>query len=260
MGPTSEVVDIGGVRIGLQKHGSGQALIFLHGANGVGPWLPFFEKLSSAYQLFVPDHPAFGRSDSPDWIRSVSDLAMFYLDFIEQMNLDKVHLVGTSLGGWVAAELAVRNASRLASLTLVAPAGIRVKGTPVADFFIWSPEEATRELFFDQAIADRLLGMKFTDEQIEVQTKNRFAATRYAWQPRMFNPDLEKWLHRIKVPTQVIWGQDDKLIPVAYAKRWGERIPHAQLSLLEKCGHLPHIEAAGALFEKVKAFTDGVAS
>jgi pimeloyl-ACP methyl ester carboxylesterase len=258
MTATREVIEVCGVKTGLQRRGTGKNVLFMHGANGVSAWLPFFEKLSTNFQLYIPDHPGFGRSESPDWIRSVPDLAMFYLDFIEDMDLRDVHLVGTSLGGWVAAEVAVRNSSRVASLTLVAPAGIRVKGIPVGDFFIWSNEEATRNLFFDQTIPDRLLSMKPTDEQLDVAMKNRFAATRYAWQPRLFNPDLEKWLHRIKVPTQVIWGENDKLIPVEYANRWKEHLPHAQISILNNCGHLPHIEASDTLFENVSALINKV--
>lgn len=259
MVPTGQFIEVSGVSTGLLRQGKGSPVLFIHGANGVGPWLPFFEKLSTHYDLLIPDHPGFGRSDVPAWIKSVPDLAFFYLDFIEKLDLKGVHVIGTSMGGWIASEIAIRDSSRLASLTMVGPAGVKVKNVPVGDIFVWSAEEATRNIFLDQAIADRLLSVKPTDEQLDVMMKNRFAVTKYGWQPRMYNPDLEKWLHRIKIPTFVGWGREDKIIPASYAERWKERIPHAQVEIFENCGHLPHIEASDALFAKVKKFIDEAA-
>ena len=210
--------------------------------NGLTPWLPFYERLSEKFEVFVPEHPGFGLSDNPPWIRNIADLAMYYLDFLDTLGTEKVHLVGQSLGGWVAAELAVRNCSRLASLTLLAPAGIRVKGIVSGDNFIWGPEEAVRNLFHAQSFADKILGQQLSDDDADIALTNRFAATKFGWEPRWFNPALERWLHRISVPTQVIWGANDKLFPVDYAKRWGERIAHSRVEIIPECGHAIAIE------------------
>ncbi|HYI87168.1 MAG TPA: alpha/beta hydrolase, partial [Burkholderiales bacterium] len=152
------------------------------------------------------------------------------------------HLVGQSLGGWAAAELAVRNCSRLASLTLLAPAGIRVKGLPPGDNFIWDPEEAVRNLYHDQSIPDRMLAVPLSDEDADIALTNRFAATKFGWEPRWFNPSLERWLHRISVPTLIVWGKNDKLFPADYAKRWGECIPGSRVEIVPDCGHVPAVE------------------
>ena len=104
--------------------------------------------------MLVLEHPGFGKSDGPDTIRNVADVAMYYLDVLDGLNAGKVHLIGHSLGGWIAAEVAVRNCQHLASLTLLAPAGIRVKGVPCGDNFIWSPAETARNLFYDQSYAE----------------------------------------------------------------------------------------------------------
>jgi len=253
--PVAKRLDINGVQISTLRQGQGQPLLFLHGANGASAWLPLFEELSNAYDVIVPEHPGFGLSDDPDWIKSIPDIAMFYLDFLEQLKLSNVALVGTSLGGWIAAEVAVRSSTTLASLTLVCPAGVRVRGTPIADTFMWGPEESVRNLFFNQAIADRMLSVKPTEEQLTALLKNRFSTTKLAWEPRGFNPDLEKWLHRIKIPTQVIWGSEDKLIPAAYAEKWKENIPHATVSVLQECGHLPHIEKSDVVASKIHRLT-----
>ncbi|HYJ44927.1 MAG TPA: alpha/beta fold hydrolase, partial [Xanthobacteraceae bacterium] len=119
---SASTISIRDCRIRVMRGGSGSPMLFLHGGGGAGTWLPFMSRLAATFDVIVPEHPGFGGSDTPPWLDTVPDLANFYLDFFEELGLDGVHLVGQSLGGWVAAELAVRNTSRLASLTLVAAA------------------------------------------------------------------------------------------------------------------------------------------
>jgi pimeloyl-ACP methyl ester carboxylesterase len=230
------------VNVRMRRAGSGAPLLFLHGANGLPVWLPVFDLLSKHFEVMVPEHPGFGSSDNPPWMRNIGDLAMYYLDFIDELSHHPVHLVGQSLGGWAAAELAVRNCSRLKSLTLLAPAGIRIKGVLPGDNFIWDPEEAVRNLYHDQSIPDRMLATPLSDEEADIALTNRYAATKFGWEPRWFNPSLERWLHRIDVPTLIVWGQNDKLFPVAYAKRWGERIAGSRVEIVPDCGHVPAVE------------------
>ena len=230
------------VTVRMRRAGSGDPLLFLHGANGLPIWLPVFEQLSKHFEVIVPEHPGFGASDNPSWMRNIGDLAMFYLDFIDGLGHRPVHLVGQSLGGWAAAELAVRNCTRLKSLTLLAPAGLRIKGMPAGDNFIWDPEEAIRNLYHDQSIPDRMLAMPLSEEDADLALTNRFAATKFGWEPRWYSPSLERWLHRINVPTLIMWGRNDKLFPVEYAKRWGERIPGSRVEIVPECGHVPAVE------------------
>ena len=228
---------VGNITVRMMRRGSGAPLVFLHGANGLPVWLPMFDILSKQYEVIVPEHPGFGASDNPPWIRNIADLAMYYLDFLDSLGPYRVHLVGLSLGGWTAAEVAVRSCARIASLSLLAPAGVRVKGVDSGDNFIWDAEEAVRNLYHDKAVADRLLAMPMTDEQTDLMLTNRFAAAKFGWDPRWYNPSLEHWLHRISVPTLVLWGQNDKLFPAAYAARWGERIPASRVEIIPDCGH-----------------------
>jgi pimeloyl-ACP methyl ester carboxylesterase len=222
--------------------------------------LPFFDALAENYEVLVPEHPGFGGSDDPPWIRSMPDLAMFYLDLVEETGLDGIHLIGNSLGGWLAAELLIRDRSRFKSLVQLAPAGLRVKGVPRGDNFIWGPEEAVRNLYHDQSFADRILSLTPSEEQIDVMLRNRFTAAKFGWQPRWYNPDLEKWLHRIKLPALVIWGRDDKIMPPAFAALWRARLPDARALMLEECGHLPHVEKASVVARHVLDFLEGVVS
>jgi pimeloyl-ACP methyl ester carboxylesterase len=258
MQPTQSELNILGTRIRQSRGGAGEPVLFLHGAGGATPWNEFFETLAGQFDLIVPDHPGFGKSDDPAWLRNVPDVANFYLDYLEDQKLQGVHLIGHSLGGWIAAELAVRNSTRLKSLTLVAPAGIRVKGVPAGDAFIWSPEELVRNLYCDQAWAERQLNQPPTGDEIDIVIKNRYTFAKLAWQPRNFDPNLEKWLHRIHLPTHIIWGDADKLLPVEYGRLWDERIADSKLSILEKCGHIPQVERAREIAEIVCKFIRGI--
>jgi pimeloyl-ACP methyl ester carboxylesterase len=250
-----------GVSVRALRGGTGAPILFLHGAGGWPAWLPFFERLAQRYTLTVPEHPCFGASDDPHWIRTVPDLAMYYLDVLDAAASSPVHVIGHSLGGWIAAEAAARNCHRFASLTLLAPAGIRVKGIPPGDNFIWSPEEAAHNRFYDQNLAEAFLNAPPpTDAMLDEQLQTRLAAVKFGWEPRWFNPDLEKWLHRIALPTHVVWGREDKVLPSAYAPLWGERIAGAQLSVIEGCGHAPHVEKFDVVTEKVLAFLDRVSA
>jgi pimeloyl-ACP methyl ester carboxylesterase len=217
-------------------------LLFLHGAAGLPRWNSFFELLAERFEVLLPQHPGFGSEQFASRIRNVADLAMYYLDFLDGLPGGPVHLVAHSLGGWAAAELATRNCSRLASMTLIAPAGLRVKGISSGDNFIWSAEELTRNLYHDQALADAVLSTAVTEEEADRQLTNRFMAARLAWEPRWYSPGLEHWLHRIRVPSLLIWGSDDRLLPSAYASAWEERLPGLQTRIIPNCGHLPHIE------------------
>src|SRR6266446_4362492 len=121
---TSTKLAVRGCNITLMRGGAGHPLLLLHGAGGAGSWLPFMAELAARHDVIVPEHPGFGSSDTPDWLDNIPDLARFYLDVLDQLDLTNVDLVGFSLGGWIAAELAVRNTQRLASLALVGAAGI----------------------------------------------------------------------------------------------------------------------------------------
>jgi pimeloyl-ACP methyl ester carboxylesterase len=242
--------------VSYQRGGTGAPLLFLHGANNVPGWLPFMTQLAERFDVIVPDHPGFGQSAIPAWLDNIHDLAYFYLDFIDALGLRGVQLVGGSLGGWIACELAVRQTAALATLTLVAPAGIRLAGARKLDTFLMSPEAVTRALFFDPALADAVLAQPATDERMDAQLKNQYSFARVAWKPRLFDPHLAKWLHRIDVPTLVVWGDADRLIPPAYAAEFARLIPGAQTEIIAGCGHLPHVEKTDRFVSAVTRFIE----
>src|SRR5689334_15012904 len=247
----------GDTSVRLRRDGKSERLLFLHGAGGWPAWGAFMQSLAGKHDVLMPEHPGFGLSDNPAWIRNVADVAMYYLDFLEALGGPPVHLIGHSLGGWIAAELAVRNTARLRSLTLIAPAGVRVKGLPCGDNFIWSREEYARNLFYDQALAEQELARVPTDEEADIELTNRYMATKLGWEPRWLSQSLETWLHRIRIPTLVLWGRDDKLFPVGYAEAWAAQIPDVRVEIISECNHRPQIERPDVAAQKVLAFLGG---
>lgn len=248
-----------GCKIRLMRGGQGAPLLFLHGGGGAGVWLPFMDKLAQRYDVIVPEHPGFGGSDTPDWLDNVSDLAYFYLDLMRALKLSGVHLVGHSLGGWIAAEIAVRDCHALKSLALSAPAGIHVKGMSKGDIFMWSPEQMMRNRFHDQDMATKALQIPLSEAEQFAGMKNRLTMAKLAWQPRLYNPHLAKWLHRIGVPTLILWGDDDKIIPSGYGPAFRDLIPGSRLEVIANCGHVPQVERTDEWTARIADFIAGVA-
>ncbi len=251
------MVRVADCAVSLKRAGKGEPLLFLHGARGAARWLPFMAALAERFDVLVPEHPGYGRSETPPWLDAIGDVAYFYLDFIKALGLERVNLVGTSMGGWIAAELAVRSTRDLATLTLVAPAGIHVRGVPKGDIFLWSRERMTRNLFADPGLAELALQEPIGEEEQDLLLKNALATARLGWQPRLHNPHLAKWLHRIDVPTLILWGDADRVIPPAYGPAFQALIPGARLEIIPQCGHLPHLEQKERLLAAVVGFIAG---
>jgi len=254
--PAPSKMSLHGCGIALRRTGAGRPLLYLHGPNDVGQWLPVLDDLAARHDVLAPEHPGFGASDLPAWLDTVPDLANFYLDLIDQLDLHDVDLIGHDLGGWIAAELAVRNPQRLASLTLVAAAGIHVPGLAQIDPFLRTDEQRIRDLFHDPGRADEAVRRVLRPDAEDQNIKNHTAAARLTWQPRGYDPHLAKWLHRIKLPTLLVWGADDRLLPPAYASAWQKRIAGAQLVVIPDCGHLPHVEQPQAFVAAAETFFD----
>jgi pimeloyl-ACP methyl ester carboxylesterase len=252
---SSSTLAIRDCNIRLMRGGQGRPLLFLHGGSGAGAWLPFLSTLATRFDVLVPEHPGFGSSDTPPWLDNVADLANFYLDFLDVLDLNGVHLVGHSLGGWIAVELAVRNTNRLASLTLVAASGIHVNGVEQVDIFLSSDEQRIRDLFYDQRLAEAVLPIALRAEAEDAGIKNRMSTAKLTWHPRNHDPNLHKWLHRIDVPTLLIWGDHDRLIPKEYAYAYQRLIPGAQVAIIPDCGHAPQIEQEHAFTGAIESFT-----
>jgi pimeloyl-ACP methyl ester carboxylesterase len=252
---SDDTLTVNGTAIRLLRGGPENAppLVFLHGAGGHTGWMRFLDELAEDFAVIAPEHPGFGRSDDPPWLDEVGDLAFFYLDVLAALGLDGVHLVGTSLGGWIAAELAVRNDTRLKSLTLVGAVGIRAGGKPIDDIFRMSVEENLRRFYADPERAAHRLGDMATLDAM-LYAKNRSTVTRLAYRPRFFNPGLAKWLHRISVPTLLVYGEKDGLVPPQFGEAYRDAIPGSRLVVLNDAGHAPFDEQKDAFLAAFRSF------
>lgn len=257
-GVTSRMLPVRDGEIHLLEGGKGPPLLVLHAAGGAGIWQPAHERLAQHFRVFAPDHPGFGQSPVIDCIDAVSDLAFHYVDVLDRLELDKVHVVGSSFGGWVAAELAVLAPERVAQLVLVDPIGLRVAGHPVGDLFAMGPQEKMANLFYDQAIPARMFPSEPDIGFILRMYRDEAAFARYAWSPFCANPKLPRRLFRISAPTLILWGEHDRVVPVAHGERYAELISHATLEVIPQAAHAVMMERPDVVTDRICAFA-GVA-
>ncbi|EAQ02017.1 Alpha/beta hydrolase [Pseudooceanicola batsensis HTCC2597] len=241
-------VDIDGTELRMQRGGEGTQVLFLHGAAGHQGWLPFADALAKDHDVIATEHPGFGLSDGYSWADSIAKLADFYVKFLGTEGIGPVHLIGSSLGGWLASEIAVRDESLLRSLTLISPAGIYTPQLDLPDMLSMSYEELMRAVFASSAVADMVLSQPLTPEQMDMRARNGKAVARLGARG-FYNPDFPEQLSSITVPTTIIWGDTDRIVPTGYGPLWKAAIAHSTLHVLDDCGHLPHIECQAAVLD-----------
>jgi len=245
------------VRLEILERGQGRPILWLHGEEGLDPGAPFLELLAAQGRVLAPSHPGFGRSPDVGSIDTVDDLSYLYLDLLAERNLRDVVVIGSSLGGWVAAEMAVKCSDRLGGLVLVAPLGIKVgdrEARDIPDIFALPPDEVVRLQYRDpvRAAVDHT---KLSDDQLTVIARNREATALYAWEPYFHNPKLRQWLHRITAPTLLLWGADDRFVTAAYyGAAYRSAIPGARFEMIDRAGHFPHLEEPVAFADRVRRF------
>ena len=222
-------VTVSGVSLEIEEKGQGRPILFLHPGEGLQANRPWFDALAADHRVIAPNHPGFGGSALPDWIGTVDDLAYLYLDLAAQLKLENALLAGACFGGWIAAEMAVRNTARFAGLLLAAPLGIKVGG--MLDRDIADMHAISRAEFMRLAWADPDKGAidytKLPDTELAGIARGREALAVFGWKPYMHNPRLKRWLHRIDIPTHLIWGEQDGIVTTAYGEAWKAEIPGA---------------------------------
>jgi pimeloyl-ACP methyl ester carboxylesterase len=255
--PEEEFLELGGGRVHLLRGGTGEPVLFLHAAGGAGTWLPFHGMLAArGFEVIAPDHPGFGKSDEFPEAEGVDDLVFHYLDVLDALGLDRPHVVGGSFGGWIAAELALYLPQRVASLTLLSAAGLRLPEHPVTDLFLVPPARLPETLFHNPPPPAPVPppGTPPDLDAIIAAYREATALARFTWVPFMSDPKLERRLHRIAAPTLVVAPSDDRVIPVEHARRYAERIPNATYSEVPDCGHAMYFEQPEEFTSRVAAF------
>ncbi|MGE0223465.1 MAG: alpha/beta fold hydrolase [Acetobacteraceae bacterium] len=256
MGSMSRQLSVSGVTLEVEERGQGRPLLFLHPGEGLQPNRPWLETLAASFRVIAPHHPGFGGSSLPDWFGTVDDIAYLYLDLAAQLKLDGALLVGGCFGGWIAAEMAVRNTARFAGMVLAAPLGAKFGG--VLDRDITDMHGIPRAEFLARAWADTRLGeidyTKLSDTELAGIARGRESLALFGWKPYMHNPRLRRWLHRIDIPTRLIWGDRDGIVSLTYATAWKSEIPGATLETIAGTGHYPYWEKPRDFTDRVSAF------
>jgi pimeloyl-ACP methyl ester carboxylesterase len=242
----------------LRTAGSGAPLLFLHGAGGLRGWDPFLAALARTFTVYAPAHPGFETSTGIDALDDMLDLQVYYNDFLDALHLDTVHVVGHSLGGMLAAELAALSPHRIRRLVLANAVGLWLDQHPVADFFAMTSDQLAVALWHDpnSEVARAMMAVP-QDEQAQlaaylIRMQHLSTAGKFLWP--IPDKGLKKRLHRIKALTLILWGQSDGLVPVAYAQEFQRLIPQSQVSIMPRCGHMPMYEDPAGFVHTVTAF------
>lgn len=256
---TEEMIPVGFGQVHLMRGGAGTPLLLFQDDIGSPGWLPFYDALARRFTVYVPEHPGFGRSERPAWMRSVRDLAIAHLWLLKTLGLAATTLpvVGLGFGGWVAAEIATMCQRQFERMVLVGAVGVQPLEGEIVDQFLVSGHEYVKQCFHDLAKCEALYGREPTPEQHETWEINREMTVRVAWKPYMFNQALSMLLGGVDTPTLVVRGREDAIVPASCAQRYVDTLPHAQMHVLDNCGHCADVEQPQALAALIADFVSG---
>jgi pimeloyl-ACP methyl ester carboxylesterase len=260
MNPREETITVGGVDVHTWIGGQGDPLLVLHGAGGNRGFTRWMQRVAERYTVWAPTHPGFGRSGDAEWMDGIDDLARLHLWFIDAAGLGRPHVLGHSIGGWTAAEMAAMSPGSIDRLVLVAPVGLKPETGEILDIFFYSPQQLRDLTVHDPKTIpewDELFGRAPTPAELEIVERNREMTARLTWKPYMHNPRLPRFLPRATNPTLIIWGREDQIVPVACGEQYRRLLPNATLTVLERCGHLPPIEQPDVFARHVLDFLGG---
>ncbi|MFM9942558.1 MAG: alpha/beta fold hydrolase [Hyphomicrobiaceae bacterium] len=252
---TDTSIEIAGVKIHVTRAGKGHPLVVLHHDIGTLDRVPLFDTLAKSYDVIVPHYAGWGRSQRPEWMRSVRDVAVMQRALLDKLAVDKASLLGLGFGGWVAAEMATMSARDIASLVLVGPMGIKpaAKDAYILDQAIISYIDYPRAFFHDHKNFEALYG-NITTDQLEAWDIAREMCFRIAWKPYMYSQTLPHLLSSIKSPVMIVWGDQDKVVPVSTAAQWQTALPGAKLEIIKGCGHAVDMEQPAVLAKLMAGF------
>ena len=247
---------VNGLRIEMIERGQGRPLLFLHPGIGIGPKAPVLDALAAKARVIAPSHPGFGTSDLAPSMTTVEDLSYFYLDLMDALDLEDATVVGVGFGAWIAAATAVKSTARMSRLVLANPVGIKVGDRltrDIVDIFALLEPELNKLAYVDPAFGTRDY-KSLPEAEVIAAARNRESLARFAWQPYMHDPKLKSRLHRIRIPTLVLWGKGDGILSESYGRAFAAAVPGARFELIDQAGHYPHIEQPRIFADRVFAF------
>ena len=248
-----------GARCRVLEGGSGHPVVFFHGAGGLFPENPFLDRLAERYHVFAPELPGYGESTGEDLLADMLDFTLHGWDVVDALGVSQPHVIGHSMGGMIAAEMACIAPRDLARLVLVDAAGLWIDEHPIPDLFALLPHEFAELLFHDPGRGAALLtgGVDFSDmealKEFYIGNARRMGMAGKILFP-IPNRRVSRRLYRLRAETLVLWGASDRLIPPVYAERWGKLIPRARVVTIGAAGHMLPYEAPDAVVSAVGEF------
>jgi pimeloyl-ACP methyl ester carboxylesterase len=247
---------VGDTELQVITGGTGKPLLVLHGELGFPGWLKWTAALAQKRTLCIPLHPGFGKTPMADWIMDVRDLAAFYSRFVREQKMAPVDVLGFSLGGYIAAEMAVANSAQFRKMVLVSAAGIKPPSGEICDLFT-----VTARAFLNKNVVDtqgeefkKLFGGEQTPEQYEAWEDARAETARIAWKPYLYTQSMPQLLANVvELPTLLIWGKRDMIVPLSAGQLYQQKIAGSRLVTMD-CGHLPEVEKPDDFIREVTAF------
>src|ERR1700761_7723691 len=228
------------LEITIDQNGEGRPVLLLHGGGGPPSMGSLPSALAEDFEVIAPVHPGFVGTTRPDWYTGIDDIALTYLQLLEQRDLHDVLVIGSSVGGWIAAELAVREQEGISGTVLLNAVGINVDGIELADFFSLSPQELITYAFHDAAAAPD--PTQLPPAARDMQAANAATLAVYAREPYMHDPKLRRRLALVPTPVVAIWGESDQIAPEASGRAYAASFPHGRFEPIPEAGHLPHLE------------------
>ena len=257
LGQIARDVEVSGIRLRVLSEGQGPPLLFLHGSGDLGSWPEILTDLSRHFTIIRPDHPGFTGSEDGEHIKSVHDISFVYLSLMDQLGLDKVSVMGVSLGGWIAADMAATEPSRFDRIVLVDAAGLRPRGE-YPDYFMLTPVELAERVYATDNMRESMVAfmtdLESDSEVFGTYHRNRASTAHLAFNPYMHDTQLPTRLHRVKADTLVVWGAKDGILPLETSDAWLQAIPAAKRIVIDEAGHLPHIEQRERFLAAVSPF------
>jgi pimeloyl-ACP methyl ester carboxylesterase len=249
------VVELAGVKLHLARAGSGRPVLVLHHDIGSPDQLEFYDDLARRFEVLVPHHPGYGRSERPQWLRNVRDVAVVYQSLLAALEIDRVSLIGLGFGGWIAAEMATMAPREFHRLVLVGAMGVKPPEGDIMDQAIVSYLDYARAGFHDQQAFARVYGDVTTDQLVEWDLC-REMSFRIAWKPYMYNPTLPHLLGGVRTPALIAWGDDDRVVPRSAGERYATLLPNARLEIVSAAGHCVEMEQPAELARLVSGFIE----
>jgi pimeloyl-ACP methyl ester carboxylesterase len=242
----------------LERRGRGAPLLVLYGEEALELDSSVLAELARDHELIIPSPPGFGRSERPDWIETPDDISYVYLDLVETLGLAKLPVIGFSLGGWIALEMAAKDDGFFSKLVLVNPYGVKIGGPTdrdIADVWTLHPRKVAALKWFDQDKGRRDF-TAMSDAELTIIARNNESFARFCWDPYMHNPKLKRFLHRVRVPTLFVWGEDDGIVTPDYGRAFSRLIPGAGFAIVGGAGHYPHLEQPAEFMTLVRDFLE----